>query len=88
MSRVADDALALRQDSGTCRGCGARQVLCAFGQCPRCHASGRPTARGWLSEVDDQPGHLCCGWWGPLSVLPWTCLTCGAVRGRHGRERR
>jgi hypothetical protein len=32
----------------------------------------------------DAPVPLCCGWWtaGP-TVLPWTCLTCGAVRGRQ-----
>lgn len=32
----------------------------------------------------DAPVELCCGWWttGP-TVLPWVCLTCGAVRRRH-----
>ena len=24
---------------------------------------------------------LCCGWWGPRSVLPWRCITCGTVHG-------
>jgi hypothetical protein len=35
----------------------------------------------------DAPAHLCCGWWtaGP-TVLPWTCLTCGAVRRRRACE--
>lgn len=78
-----EDALDLRSDVATCRGCGARRVLCAFGQCPRCHTSGRPSSRGWLSTLDDTPVHLCCGWWGWLEVLPWTCITCGAVRRRH-----
>jgi len=77
------DTLDLLRDTGTCRGCGARRALCAFGQCPRCHTSGRPASRGWLSVVDTQPVHLCCGWWGILDWHPWTCITCGRVRRRH-----
>jgi hypothetical protein len=68
---------------GTCLGCGIRQALCTYGQCPRCHTSGRPRTRGRLDTVSQQPVPLCCGWWGWRETTPWVCLTCGTlVRGQ------
>jgi rubrerythrin len=82
---MQDDTLDLLTDSGTCRTCGVRGALCTLGQCPRCHTAGRhtPRTRGlWRGQMWPQAVELCCGWWGTLDVLPWTCPTCGAVR-RH-----
>ena len=76
-----DTMLDLLTDAGTCRGCGTRGGLCALGRCTRCHRTA--LRRGWRELVGETPVHLCCGWWGPLAVLPWTCLTCGAVRTRR-----
>jgi hypothetical protein len=82
MSDVLDDDLAMVHTTAPCRGCGAPRVLCAFGQCTTCHQPRR--AQVWRGEAWTQPVELCCGWWGPLTVLPWTCLTCGTLRRRHG----
>ena len=82
MTRLPHDDLALRHDSGPCRGCGDRRVLCAFGLCPRCHQARTVRQAVWRGEAD-RPVALCCGWWGPLAALPWTCPTCGGVRRRR-----
>lgn len=73
---------ALRHDSGPCRSCAERRILCAFGLCPRCHQARTVRQVVWRGE-DDRPVELCCGWWGSLGVLPWTCPSCGGVRRRR-----
>lgn len=78
---MQEGTLELSRDVRICRGCGTRRVVCAFGTCGACHARGRSTAPWWVA--DREPVHLCCGWWGPLSVLPWMCITCGALRTRR-----
>lgn len=74
--RIQED-LDLRADVAPCRACGSRRVVCTHGTCTACHHARRRDGPGiaW-----DMPVHLCCGWWGWLEVLPWQCLTCGAVR--------
>jgi hypothetical protein len=78
------DEIELLRDAGTCRGCGARRALCALGTCPRCHRS--PTRRGGREGPGETPMHLCCGWYGPLAVLPWMCPSCGTVRRRERHD--
>jgi len=80
---MPDDVLRMRHDAGVCRTCLKHLVLCVFGQCVSCHTAAPHTARAWVGAVRALPVHLCCGWWGPLDVLPWTCPTCGTARGRH-----
>jgi hypothetical protein len=75
------DAIDLRHDVATCRGCGARRVLCAHGACTQCHR--RAPRQMWYGIMREDVVHLCCGWWGTRDVLPWTCITCGTVRTRR-----
>ena len=63
----------LPPSAGLCLGCGVRATLCAFGQCAPCHQDGG--RRGWRDLKLEPAVHLCCGWWGSLEVLPWTCIT-------------
>jgi hypothetical protein len=67
-----DEPLDIGGNLGWCRGCGLRRVLCSMGLCTSCHQTHPPAGR-----ADDQPGHLCHGWYatGPL-LEPWTCPTC------------
>ena len=73
------------REEGTCLVCGQWRMLCWYGRCRLCHAHRRSRREeGRVNQVPAPPDAvpLCCGWWGPLSVLPWTCLTCGALRRR------
>ena len=69
---------------GLCLACGVHTTLCAFGHCAACHQErGR---QGWRALTAEPAVHLCCGWWGSLSVLPWQCITCNRVVA-YERER-
>lgn len=83
-----DDDLALRHDTGPCRSCGDRRVLCAFGLCPRCHPARTVRQAVWRGEAD-RPVELCCGWWATSSFAEqWHCLTCGNVINGSSKTRR
>ena len=70
-----DEPLDLSNDVGWCRRCGSAACCARLGSAWQCHDH---ETRG--SVLEEEPGHLCRGWWrtGPLEA-DWQCPTCGRV---------
>ena len=69
-----EEPLDIGGNIGWCRCC-RNAVCCVAWGCASCHQTHPPAGR-----ADDQPGHLCHGWYATGSFTDrWLCPTCGKV---------